>query len=251
MTDFTDPLAVFRAAVEVLNTEDWAAAAALVDPASLRGLVRQLRERLAPVVPSRTITAEEYMESDPGLPRVVAEHYAAEALRHADPTLRLQLELPGVTSVDELRALSPEEVLRHWLDGRSARRQIERLAADGRISPRAATMHESAGFSMYNYVAIGFLTDGDRLAHVLYRHDVNPELPWSGDMANWLANLPSDEQTLARDMWVSGHPSVAIVRRQPDGTWRLVVEYDFLNMGSLHIGGVRVQDEPDSDATGN
>ncbi|HTE45250.1 MAG TPA: hypothetical protein VK636_08425 [Gemmatimonadaceae bacterium] len=244
MPHFTDPLALFRAAVDALNAEDWAAAAALVDPVSVRVFARQLLERLAPGVPQRTVTADEYLLSDPQLPRAVAEHYAAEAVRHADPTLRLPLEFPDVTSVEGLRALTPVEILARWLDGRSLRRQTERLAAHGRISLRALEVLTLAGFAgSYQYVALGMVADGDAIAHVLYHTHVAKDQPWSGDAANWLASLPPDEQVLAREMWTRGHPTVATVRRQIDGTWRLLIEHDFLGIGGMHISGIRMKDE--------
>jgi hypothetical protein len=242
MPDFTDPFALFRAAVDALNTEDWSGAAALVDPVSLRRFARQVLERLAPAVPPRPMTADDYMRFDPQLPREVAEHWAAQARRDADPTSRLQRELPGVGSLEALRTLAPEEVFRHWLDGRSARRQVA-LAADGRISQRAAHLSTLAGFARYRYVPLGVVPDGDQMAHILYRHDADPQQPWSGDAANWLASQPADEQLLARELSARGHPYVALVRRQVDGTWRFVVEHDFLNMANTVIGGIRLEDE--------
>ena len=244
MPDFTDPLALFQAAVDALNAEDWAAAAALVDPVSLRTFARQIREWLAPDVPPTAMTADDYLRHDPQLPRAVAEHYAAEARRHAEPTSRMPAQLRGVTSIEALRALTPEEVLSKWLDARSFRRQIEQLAAAGRISQQALEVHNKAGYAAwYRYVAIGVVGDGDRIAHILYRENVDPEQPWSGDSAKWLASRPADEQVLARELWAYGHPSVATVRRQTDGTWRFLVEHDFLRVGSIHIGGVSVRDK--------
>jgi len=133
VTDFSDPSAVVRAVWDALNAEDWAAASALVDPVSLRMFVKDLRERLAPAVPQATLTAEDYLRMNSRMPRAVAEHYAEEARRQADPALRLQHELPGVESAEALRTMTPEEVFIRWLYGRSARRQLERLAAEGRI----------------------------------------------------------------------------------------------------------------------
>ena len=209
-----------------------AAAATFVDPVSLRTFARQLRERFAPDVPPRTMTADDYLRHDPQLPRAVAEHYAAEANRHADPTSRLPAELRGVTSVEAIR------------------RQIEGLAVDGRISNRALEVRSKAGYAdSYQYVAIGVVDDGDRIAHILYRADVDPAQPWSGDIAKRLASQPAEEQVLARQLWAYGSPSVATIRRQTDGTWRFVVEHDFLRVGSIYIGGVRVQ-ENESDAEG-
>jgi hypothetical protein len=142
--DFTDPLAVFRAAVAALNAEDWRGAAALVDPVSLRDFVNNVRERLAPDRGPRAVTAEEYLASDPQLPRAVAEHYAAQSRRQTDPQWQLPRELPGVESVDALRALAADEVFARWLEGRSGRRQIERLAADGRISQAIAARQSAS-----------------------------------------------------------------------------------------------------------
>lgn len=244
MPDFTDPLALFQAAVDALNAEDWAAAATLVDPVSLRTFARQFRERFAPDVPPTAMTADDYLRADPQLPRAVAEHYAAEARRYADPTSRLPRELPGVASVEALRALTPEEVFGKWLEARSFRRQIEQLAAAGQISQRALELRTKAGYGgSYQYVAIGVVDDGDRIAHILYRQDVDPEQPWSGDGAKWLASRPADEQVLARELWAYGHPSVATVRRQTDGPWRFLVEHDFLGVGSMHIAGVSARDK--------
>jgi len=92
MPDFTDPLALFRAVVDALNTEDWSGAAALVHPVCLRRFARQLLEQLAPAVPPRPMTADDYVRFDPQLPREAAEHFAAQARRQADPASRLQEE---------------------------------------------------------------------------------------------------------------------------------------------------------------
>lgn len=217
VTDFSDPLAIVRGVFDAINTEDWPAAAALVDPVSLRVFAQNLRERLAPEVPQGSVTAEEYMRADPQLPRAVAVHYAAQSRRDADPTWRLQHELPGVGSPDALRTMAPEEVFARWLEGGSARRQMRRLAAEGRISQHGA---ETLDVAM-RYVAVGVVPDGPQLAHVLYRHDIDPEQPWSGDLANWLARMPADEQVLARELSARGNPSVAIVRRQ--GRWNVAL----------------------------
>ena len=244
MPDFAYPLALFEAAVNALNAEDWTEAAAFVDPVSLRLFARQIRERLAPEMPQSTLSADDYMRHDPQLPRAVAEHYAAEARRLADLASQIPRELRGIESVQALRALTPEDLFSKWLDARSFRRQIEQLAADGRISQRAFEARNQAGYAdSYQYVPIGMVADGARIAHVLYRTDVDPEQAWSGDHAKWMASQPEDEQLLARELWAHGHPRVATVRRQADGTWRFVMEqHDFLGVGHTHIGAVSVRE---------
>ena len=241
MPELTDPIAAFHAAVEVLDTENWSAAADVVDPISLRVFANQLRAQIAPEGSPRTATADDYIAADPKLSRSLAEHYAEQARRHADPASRLERELPTVDSVESFRALSPEQILAAWLDGRSMRRQVERLAADGQISADVAALRASAGFAMHRYVPIGALPDGPDIAHVLYRRDSDPSQPWSDEAGEWLANRPEDEQKLARDLWVYGHPSVATMRRQPDETWRLVLEHDFLNVSKVHLTGIGIK----------
>jgi hypothetical protein len=237
LTTFADPLDLFRAAVSALNREDWRGVAALCDPASLSAFRRRMIEQLAPSRPIRTITVEEYMRHSPDMPREVAEYSVAQIQKHADPERRLKDELPGVASVAELRSLDPITVFAKWLEGRSVRRQIERLVAEGRAS-RAAAAAAIARFAegaQYPYVALGAVPDGDRVVHIVYRHDVGRQESPSPDARRWLESLPPEEQELVRDIDVSGPPWIAACRRQPDATWRLVADHGFLGVGSTHI----------------
>jgi hypothetical protein len=244
---FDDPLALFRSALDALNAEDWRAAAALCDPVSLRAFHRQLVEQLAPDAPPSLLTVEEYLRHVPDTPREVAEHYVAEHRRSADPASRLARELPGVPSPDALRALAPEAAFAAWLEGRSFRKQIERLAAEGRISRRAAESRAILPYGGYRYVPLGAVPDGERIAYVLFRNAFDPADAWSGDAAGWLAGRPDDEQALARELWGRGPPHVATCRRQPDDTWRLVADHDFLHVASVVITGVREEDAAPDD----
>jgi hypothetical protein len=248
MSSLQDPIALFRAAVDALNAEDWSAAAALCDPVSLRAFHWQLVEQYAPSRPPRALTVEEYLRHAPETPIAVAEHVVAEHQRRADPIARLRLELPGVPSADALRAMPPEVAFAHWLDGKSFRRQVERLAAEGRISQRAAALHATAGSGGYRYVPLGAVPDGARVAHVLFRNAFDPDEPWSGESAAWLAARPSDEQALARELWGRGHPQSATCRLQPDGSWRLLADHDFLRVSSVHIFDVREEEAGPDDA---
>ena len=98
--------------------------------------------------------------------------------------------------------------------------------AEGRISRRAAEAHASLPYAGYHYVPLGAVADGERIAHVLFRNALDPD----------------DAQTLARELWGRAHPHVATCRRQPDGTWRLVADHDFLHVASVIISGVREED---------
>jgi hypothetical protein len=237
LTTFTDPLDLFRAAVSALNREDWPAVAALCDPVSLSAFRRRMIEQLAPTRPIRAITVEEYMRHSPDMPREVAEYSVAQIQRHADPERRLKEELPDVTSVAELRSLDPITVFVKWLDARSFRRQIERLVAEGRASRAAgaAAIARLAENAQYPYVALGALPDGDRVVHIVYRHEVDRQKRPSPDAQRWLERLPPEEQELVRDIEERGPPWIAACRRQPDGTWRLVADHGLLGVGSTQI----------------
>lgn len=52
------------------------------------------------------------------------------------------------------------------------------------------------------------------------------------------------ERELARDLGQRGTAMTTPCRRQPDGSWRLIADYDFLYVASMHISPV-VQDSPE------
>lgn len=234
---FSDPLTLFRAAVDAINRGDWAAAAALCDPASLTSFRRQMVETYSGAT-QRVLGVDDLLRLHPDMPREVAAYQAADAARHADPARRLRHELAGVSDVDALRALDAAAVFAAWLDGRSMRTTVARMLADGEITPATAEETLAHAHDVWHYVALGVVPDGDRIAHVVYRHDVDAEDAENaaedadGDAAAWDAALSDDERALQRDLRGHGHPYLATCRRQPDGTWRLLGGHDFLSLGS-------------------
>ncbi|HEX4683106.1 MAG TPA: hypothetical protein VH277_10370 [Gemmatimonadaceae bacterium] len=78
----------------------------------LRETVRRARD----AVP-RFVMAEEFMAADSTMPRVVAEWQAAQAMRnaHDQPFPYISSEFAGVTTPEQLIALSPSEALARWL----------------------------------------------------------------------------------------------------------------------------------------
>ena len=227
-----EPLALFDAALNALNAEDWRGAAQLCDPVSLRAFKRQLLERFTPDRPPRELTIEDLLRHTPDKPRQVAEYELAQHRRRADPRRRIEEELPGVPSVDDLQQLDAVEVFARWLDGRSVRRQVERQVADARI-PRAV---DGAVLRQYHpaYIALGVVLDGTRLAHVIYRHNF-VSMADTPEGAKWLAKRPPDEQELALEVRGHQHPNVVTCRRQSDETWRFIADHSFFNVGSIHV----------------
>src|SRR2546421_10802375 len=156
-----DPLVLFDATLNALNAEDWRGAAQLCDPVSLRAFKRHLLEQFAPEKPARELTIEDFLRHTPDKPRQVAEYELAQHRRRVDLRRRLEEELPGVSSVDDLQQLDPAEAFARWLDGRSVRRQVERQIADARI-PHAM---DGAALRRYRaaYTPLGVVFEGPRL----------------------------------------------------------------------------------------
>ena len=232
---FDTPEGAFRTAVTALNAGDWRSVAATCDPASLTAFKRQMLEQFEPSRPRPTLTIEQLTRHDPELPRAVAEYQVAQFETMTDPREQLRDELPSVRDVAELKRLEPAEVFAAWLEGRSPKRMIERLVRQGRFPAASASAHEQL-LPALNYDPIGVVHDGERVAHVLYRHTSLVSDDWEeGDAARWLASLSAEEQALAKDLANRQHPSVTTCRRQPDGTWRLIADYGFLTLGSIGL----------------
>jgi len=244
MTDpIHDPIELVDAAMAATNREDWHGVAALCDPASLAAFRRHMLDRLDPAtIAPHEVTAESLQHGERPMPREVAEQFAAWRRERNDPVHRLREEFPDVASTDELRAMAPAELFAAWLDGRSARRQILRLVAEGR-APAAVAEHLRAGpFPSQSLVALGVVHDGERFAHVLYRHRHDAE-PAAVETHGWAAALPDDERELALELMHRGHPQVTTCRRQPDGSWRLIADHNLLGYGFMAVGSVTLADE--------
>jgi len=227
-----DPLVLFDATLNALNAEDWRGAAQLCDPVSLRAFKRHLLEQFAPEKPARELTIEDFLRHTPDKPRQVAEYELAQHRRRVDLRRRLEEELPGVSSVDDLQQLDPAEAFARWLDGRSVRRQVERQIADAR-SPHAM---DGAALRRYRaaYTPLGVVFEGPRLAHVMYRHDFGL-MADTPEGAKWLAKRPPDEQELARETRGHLRPNAVTCRLQSDATWMFIADHSFFNVGSIHV----------------
>ncbi len=240
MIDCYDPLAVFRAGVAAINAEDWAGAAALVDPVSLRAMHRMAVEGLSEPPPSEVLTVDELLRRAPETPRAVAEGLVARAAQEMDPALRLAREFPAISSTEQLRGLTPSELFGHWLEGKSRRRKYEGLVAAGRVPAEALAARGNRPFGGYPYVAVGSVADGETLTHVLYRLDMFPHGRRPSEVATFGTPRPPDEEALKLELVGRTPVYVATFRRQPDGCWRFVMTDDFLRMRAMSEQGVGV-----------
>lgn len=164
MHKFRDPVALFQAAIAALNAKDFAGVAALCHITSLRTLRRELAQHVAPTAPQYEPTAEDFMKSDPGMPREVAEYQVAQHKRHANAGERFRREFPGVESVERFHEMDDAAVVAAWLDGSSLHRQWQSLIDQSKITQEKADAITAAGFVHYRFTVVGAIADGENIA---------------------------------------------------------------------------------------
>jgi hypothetical protein len=196
----TDPLALFNAAVDAIDRQDWPALSALCDPASLADFRNEMVALVAyHQTPEATFRAIDLMRTDPSMPRAVAEWQAQKVREHQDPDRRLQEELPGVETREQLEAMAPTDVFAAWLDGRTLGNMVERAWERRQITRAAIDQILAEERPKVVYVALGWVPDGEAIRYVIYRQ----EAPGS-------------------------RPQAAMVRRQADGGWLFVASRNLL-----------------------
>ncbi len=77
----------------------------------------------------------------------------------------------------------------------------------------------------YRYSVMGFIPDGEEIAHVFFRTEHGVDKIFLEEYAEGLDSLPDDEQKLAHQLHHRSRPEFATCRRQADGTWRLVADW--------------------------
>lgn len=232
---FADPVSVFEAAVSALQRGDWHGVAALCDPDSLVAW-RTSTAALLKGTSEPELTSEHCMRLFPDMPREVAESHVAQAREAAESGRRLwQLMPEHVQLLETMRDADSATAFAAWLEFHSPRRQIERLIVLGQIGPDAlGLVPPDAG--IYDYIALGFVRDGEDTAYVVYRADFAPP-------AHAIA-LPGSRRSVpatdvnSTEMYSMIQPSIATCRRQQDDCWRLVATDDFLAVCRISIQAV-------------
>ncbi len=234
---FSSPSEAFNAAQEAIARDDWTAFVACCDADSVRMVRRRIVAQVsAPRHPDPT--AESYMSGPNAMPRAVAEHHVAQVARWREQEGQIEHTLPGVQSIGMLPAMTDAAVFAAWLDGKSHRRQIERMARRGEIAPAVAEAAATATPADIPYVAIGAVPDGERLAQLVYRWRLHPvdDSPGGPEIreANraFEAAVPVEERPLAHDLMERDHAQTVLCRQQADGSWRLVASEYMLNIGN-------------------
>lgn len=183
------------------------------------------------------------MQHEPNMPREAAEYQVSLHRMHRDPSTRLRWELPGIETIEQLATGEPAALFASWLLGRSPRTQILRLIELGHAPAAAAPLAGSGlGDRYYRFVVLGVVPDGEYAAHVVYRDEADETTPWPGDAGAHLATLPADEQQLTRQLMARSHARLAFCRREPDHSWLLVADHQFMGVESTSIASIAVND---------
>jgi hypothetical protein len=232
------PAEVLDAAFAALNLDDWAGFTDLCDPISLRAFKTETLDFFADESDCYHVDVDDLLDSEPDMPREVAEYEAAKMNRYAEPAHKLNREFLTVKSVDEIRLMDPARLFVLWLQARSPHKRLELERDDEQPweagaawdPPIAEGVKETRG---YRYSVIGSVPDGPDISHVLYRTEHGIEKIFAEEYAEWLGQRPSDEQELAHQLHHHATPEFAICRRQSDGSWKLVAQRYLMLVSSL------------------
>ena len=249
---FTDPLELFRVALARLNDDDFLGAARCCDPVSLRAYRTSLIERFADQDPAPSVTAEQLLHSDPTLSREAAESIVS---RHADAVAHnrdVARNLPGIANLEALCDSPADVVFAAYLDGNSVSRVLKRWEPNEEIPmPDRDTVLRMNAFR-HDFTPIACIDVSSSISQMLYRHGfVQPPAELGGASVHELeqiAHWPADEQSLHLELRANAAREIALCRRQPDGSWLLIAESDFLGAGGGYFIGYDDAGEPGDDA---
>jgi hypothetical protein len=197
------PEAVVSAAFVAMNTEDWHGVAALCDPQGLR------------IFKNRTLNILDMLNSDCDSPGDLPDIASANSYDHdSDFQSHLRLEVAGVSSIDEVRAMDPGKLFTRWVQAKSFRpRNGDHDAADEPVKGEKTVWS-------YTYLVLGSVRDGDGIAHVVIgspRAD-SVTVDHTDDGVQLSPDL--EEYLTALNHW--GEPLFITCCLQPDGSWRMI-----------------------------
>ncbi len=202
------PETVILAVFAAINTEDWHGLSELCDPLSLILFKRFMLRLLS------------YSAEDDDIDDEFTDDFGDD---HADFRDRLRFEVSGVESVREIEEMDPGRVFVRWIQARAS------LLNGDKVEPWRNGGEESARRTVrsYKYSVLGSVPDGDEFVHVLYRPTID-QSEWHPDLYDNAWNERSEEERrFVETMHQRGDPSVAVCRKQSDGSWKMVAKRNF------------------------
>lgn len=251
MHGFADPLDMFRTAAARLDADDFLGTAQCCDPVSLRSFKRGIESRFSVQQPVRKMTVKDFMSGDPDMPVEVAEYNLKQFERAQSTRGKISDELPGFSSIDELRAAPAEVVFAEYLDGRSMVRQLRNASAKQLIRSSDAELADMLNAFRHRLKPIAHIEAGPTIGHILFRQEFAIPAPgndpWAAKEAARVAALPRDEQAFLAELRDFQAPSIALCRRQAEGGWLLIAGYEFLATAVGVVMGMSGEDDPDDE----
>ena len=223
----SNPSQVVSDAVAALNREDWETFISLCDPVSIRRFKSDLIWQFTSKGSAEDQTIDDLLDEVPDTPRDSIESELARMSEYRDPVKRLHLEISTVSSLEELQALEPGQVLLRWLQSRMYCRDYDFESLSEEERERVELLRQQ-------YVVLGSVRDGPDFAQVVCRHVLrNPD--YEDDSDDY--ETPQDERELDRELAVRTWINTAACRRQSDGSWRLVAQRSLFFLANMSIGG--------------
>ena len=236
------PVEVLEAAFAALNIDDWSGFADLCDPVSLRAFKTETLDFHVDDDDRYEVEADDLIESEPDMPRAVAEYQAARMNQVMDPARKLSREFLTIKSVEEVWETDPAKLFVLWLQACSPCRRLEvegleeePWEADAAWDPPVTDGRKAT--RGYRYSVIGSVTDGPDIAHVIYRTDHGVDKIFPKEYSEWIERKPADEQELARQLHHHSDLQFVTCRRQSDGSWRLIANRELRLISSRQWNG--------------
>jgi hypothetical protein len=162
---------VVQAAAAALEAERWLDVLPLVRPEAVQAL-RDTRVRWMEELEMRPArTPEQVLAEQPWLPREVAAYYAEQDQQYVAAGAQVTWAEWGVSSVGELKALSPDEFFVRYLSAASPAAKLRAALTASHKPPKdlAGVLASAAALNKRRWVILGEIAEGTRRAHVLFR----------------------------------------------------------------------------------
>lgn len=231
------PAQVVADAVNALNREDWDSFVAVCDSVSLRRFKRDLVWQFTDRGPGDISHLDDFLGENRDRPWESADDILGDIERRRSPLERLRLEIRTVSSIEELTALEPGQVLVRWLQARTLRGNefsaSQWQPTEGFDLAECRSQYDdelsSGMLPRPEYVVLGSVRDGPDFAQVICSH----VLEFEDDSDD--ADIPEDEFELERALRRRKWMYTAACRKQSDGSWRLIADRSLFFMANMSI----------------
>jgi hypothetical protein len=171
----SSPEDVVRQFFKAEDENRWLDAARLLDLRRFETIRRRTVNGLRTVRAPSRLTPEAIMQSDPDMPRAVAEYQAKQMNKGWEEFDLLSFEFARVQSVDTLEALPVDEAAARWLEAKGPKwvEERDRRRAAGRPAMKCPESVDSIKFTPLGRfkhpeaVVLGATADGDSVRYVI------------------------------------------------------------------------------------